>query len=554
MTILLFGNINVEMRQIRYIVSLFLILTSFLVHAETKNESWMVTDRDIYVSGETLLSKVYVPQNQEFQMLCLSLSASNGTVVASVKLGIDDHQADGGLYIPDSLSTGSYLLTTYSCHYERQAFFSKEIFVINRFENQDDVLDVNRGGFENIEIGNAENIEINGLSGDYSQREDVTFSLSLDDEFKNNIQGDLSVSVAQFMPDWNSGYLSLNPDFDSSVLLTKEKGTVIQGKVTNKSTGFPEGGATVYLSVPDSIPYFDYYTTRSDGEFFFLLEDFYGSHSTFIQAIKEGETENLQVSIHEILSDEELVYTPEKVELTEEQEKYLYDVLSLITFKKVYDKEEYVYHAKPYRPIYPFPFYGRAEYTVDTDEYIELPDFSEISKELLSPVRFRERNGIYTLNIFDRDSEDFFTRDPLILIDGVPVQSLDKIFSIGSSEIDWIEVVPRMRFYGSQRFHGILSIFTKERDGSMVFSSDRMLKLDYDALQEEIEIVTPQLEEKHSPDFRQVLFWNPDFSVDGEEVITFKTSNIQGTYKVLITGREKDGELVQKVQYFTVSR
>ncbi len=542
------------MKQIKYIAVILLVVSSQLLLAQKKHESWMITDRDIYVSGETLLAKIYVPQNQQFQMLCLSLSSNDGIPVTSVKLSIENHQASGSLYLPDSLSTGSYLITAYSCHYERQAFFSKEIVVLNRFENQDQELTIERGELEEMTLSESSQISVSGLKSSYKQRENGVFSISLDEALFSELDGEISVIVSEDVPEWKSQYLPLEPDFDKTMLLTEKRGVVIQGEVTNATTGNPVNGATVFLSIPDSIPYFDYYNTDRSGQFFFLLEEFYGSFPMFIQAIKEDETNQLKVNLVENIADEKLKFGTNPVQLSNSINEYLADAISLTTYRKVYQINEYEFAATKQKTGYSFPFYGRVDVQVDPDDYIELSDFNEISKELLSPVRFRNRKGDYSLNIFDRELDDYFTDEPLMLIDGVPVQELRKIANLTSSDIDWIDVVPYQRFYGNQKYDGVLSIFTKDLDGSQIFSSDRILKLEYETLQEAIRLAEQDEQASNMPDFKQVLLWEPELKAERNNQLKFKVSDIKGTFKVQISGRKRNGELAQLVRYFSVTQ
>ena len=541
------------MKQIKHIAVILLVLSSQLLHAQNNHDSWMITDMDIYVSGETLLSKIYVPQDQQFQMLCLSLSSNDGLPVTSVKLSIENHQAAGSLYLPDSLSTGSYLITAYSCHYERQAFFSKEIIVLNRFENQDQELTIERGQLEEMVTSETNQISVSGLKSSYKQRENGVFSISLDEALLSELEGELSVIISEDVPGWKSQYLPIEPNFEKTMLLTEKRGVVMQGKVTNTETGNPVNGATVFLSIPDSIPYFDYYNTDPEGQFFFMLEEFYGSFPMFIQAIKEDENDQLKIQLVENVVDEKLKFDTHLVELPISTNEYFADAISMTTFRKVYQVNEYEYATTKHKTGYPFPFYGRADVQVDPDDYVELSDFNEISKELLSPVRFRNRKDVYSLNIFDRELDDYFTDEPLMMIDGVPVQDLRKIANLSSSDIDWIDVVPYQRFYGNQRYDGVLSIFTKDLNGSLIFSSDRILKLEYETLQEETRLAELETQGKNMPDFKQVLLWEPELKAERNNQLQLKTSDIKGTFKVQISGRKKNGEMTQLVQYFTVT-
>ena len=541
------------MKRVRYILSILLIVSGYFIQAKEKNSSWMVTDREVYASGEYLLAKIFTPRNQNFKVVYLSLSSPDGNVITSVKLNITDQQTSGYLYLPDSLHTGSYLLNAYSSHYIKHDFFSKEIFVLNRFVSPDQELNVQRAVLPELTAKNENQVQVQGLNNNYTQREDVSIKLQLNDGLLSGLEGNLSVVVSECLPEWNPQYFPVNPDFDHAVLLSEYSGVVMQGVVKNSKTDKPVEGAIVYLTMPDSIPYFDYYRTAEDGRFYFLLKGFYGTHPLVVQAVKDDENENLKVQLDDQLSKDYLKTKVKPLELTKKEQVYFSNAISLATFKKVYHSTELEFSETGYNRNYSFPFYGKPIVHVDPDLYFEMSDFNEISKELLPPVRFRERKGQYTLNVIDRDMADFASGLPLILVDGVPVQRVEQIANMGSKDIDWIDVVPYQSLYGNLKFNGVLAIYTKELDASRIFPSDRVLKLNYETLQGKAQLKAPTDTDAHLPDFRQVLLWNPNLKAQDEISLNFKTSDIKGTFKLLVSAREKNGEITQSTFYFNVT-
>ena len=540
------------MKGLKYIASLIFLIFFLVFQVDAKNDSWIISDREVYVSGEYVLAKIFTPQNQDFKVVSLSLTSIDGYPVANVNLGITNHQASGYLYLPDSLQTGSFLLTAYSSHFQKRPLFSKEILVLNRFENSEEELQITRAKLDSLIPDENNGIQTFGLQSSYKQRKQISVQIQLDNELKNKLDGELSIVVSESVPDWKPQMMAFEKGLDNALLLTEYQGVVMQGVVSNKQTGEPMEGATVFLTKADSIPYFDYYLTAEDGQFYFLLKDFYGTQSLVVKAEKEGENELLKISLDDQWLNQNIKIESQPIKITDKLQNYFADAISAVTFNKIFKAQSLVLQEKNYHTVYPFPFYGRPTVQVDPDDFFDLPDFNEISKELLFLVRFREHEGHYSLSLIDRQLEKFFPDPPLILLDGVPA-TVEQIAPFGTKDIDWIDVVPYQQFYGNKRFDGILAVYTKQLDASRIFASDRVLKLNFETLQGEFYLPDLGSRGAHVPDFRQVLYWNPKLKVQETVHLNFSTSDIKGRFKIQVNGRTKDGELNQRIQYFTVT-
>jgi hypothetical protein len=52
----------------------------------------------------------------------------------------------------------------------------------------------------------------------------------------------------------------------------------------------------------------------------------------------------------------------------------------------------------------------------------------------------------------------------MIFLDGVPVENISQIISLGTEKINKIEVIPTQRYSGNLCFSGILAVFTKRME------------------------------------------------------------------------------------------
>ena len=97
------------MRRIVIILLLFITIDG---HAQLNAQHSLFTDCDIYISGETILFNLFTPEEQRPGIAKLVLINSGGKIILEINKKIINHQVDGYIHLPDSLSTGTYLLFT----------------------------------------------------------------------------------------------------------------------------------------------------------------------------------------------------------------------------------------------------------------------------------------------------------------------------------------------------------------------------------------------------------------------------------------------------------
>ena len=70
---------------------------------------------------------------------------------------------------------------------------------------------------------------------------------------------------------------------------------------------------------------------------------------------------------------------------------------------------------------YPVPFYGEPTTRITPSEFFDLPDFKEISRELLHGIQYRTKNDEITIRLLNLDQGKFFANEPLRMLNGIPV-------------------------------------------------------------------------------------------------------------------------------------
>jgi hypothetical protein len=225
----------------------------------------------------------------------------------------------------------------------------------------------------------------------------------------------------------------------------------------------------------------------------------------------------------------------------------------VITIRKIFNQDDDVVQGKPVRKQDSYPYYGMPTSTVDPQRFIDLPNFNEISKELLHGVKFRNYNNEPSLQVMYPAMRRYFEGMPLLLIDGIPVRDLNLVKDMGSNDIDRIDICESERFYGDLRFEGVVAIHTFSKDFSRIPESEQTIRLNLETIQVKVNLAQPTESAPNIPDLRQVFYWNP--SVDPMQPLTIntKTSAVKGHFKLIVRGKLKDGSFIFAEKPFDVN-
>ena len=201
-----------------------------------------------------------------------------------------------------------------------------------------------------------------------------------------------------------------------------------------------------------------------------------------------------------------------------------------------------------------FRFYGAPNFTIRPDDYIALPNFVEVNRELMPATRLRQSNGRYDLDVFDISTRKFLDGEPSVFMDGVLIHDISYLVSFPPSEIERIETVNRRTYYGEYRMDGTIAIYTKSGDAylpALPSSALRQPVMLYSPYQP---FSVPDALPANEPDFRTLLYWHPALTL-GRKPYTLDIANADelGEFEVLVEGITPDGRLFHGRQTYTVS-
>jgi hypothetical protein len=322
------------------------------------------------------------------------------------------------------------------------------------------------------------------------------------------------------------------------------RGHIITGKVTNKKDSSSQGVLT-YLSTPGKI--INLYPSRSDAQGLVIFEpsEFFGQHKLVLQAEpKLSKDVNL-----EVLSPFASTFSQRKTNpfiLKPELEDLFLDRSVSMQVQDVYYEETTIPASSTV--IDSIGFYGIADETYYLDKYTRFPVMEEVMREYVPGVMVRKRKDGFHFIVLDIVNGGVLNDDPMILLDGIPLFDADQIMNVDPRLIRKLEVMKRNYYNGPIMLNGVVSYTSYQGDLGGTIIGPEALTLNYEGLQLEREFYSPHYEtqkqiDSRMPDRRYQLYWNPSLKTDanGNALVEFYTSDVQGTFVVDIQALDKKG-------------
>ena len=340
--------------------------------------------------------------------------------------------------------------------------------------------------------------------------------------------------------------------------LPEYEGQILNGIVTNKNTGTPAQDIPVYLSISGN--YFQFISTVSqqNGSVQFVLRNHYGpgeiilqtnrlADSTYRIDVSDPFSKNFsatsfpqfrllpawkdQLALHAINAQAQNIYTKDK---------------SLLLHSDLYDT---------------LPFYGKADKTYYLDNYTRFVTMEEVMREYVAEVRVRKKNEQFNYEVKNIPYNSFFTNNPLVLLDGLPVFDINQVISYDPLKVEKIDIMARKYYLNGTDYDGIVSYSTYKKDFNGFELDPNALVLEYEGLQLKREFYSPeyktaQQRKSRLPDYRTLLHWSPEIKTDehGKQSISFYTSDLPGKYAVVVEGITPDGLCGSSVLTFDVRK
>ena len=336
---------------------------------------------------------------------------------------------------------------------------------------------------------------------------------------------------------WEDIFKNTKPFFE---YVPEYNGPIIVGKVINTITDSPSNNIECYISVPGFQPAFKSSLSDKDGRVKFELKNFYGSSEIIVQP-NTMRDRMYRIDISDPFSKTYSGKPFPEFTLQKEIANSLREQSVSMQVQNIYSGKSLKHFSEPF--IDSAAFYITPDATYLLDNYTRFVTIEEVLREYVTLVDVKKREGNFHFSLLDFATNQKFSTDPLVLLDGVPVFDLNKFMQIDPLKLNKLEVLNRKYFLGGSMFTGILSWTSYKGDMADYDLGSHATIIDYDGLQLEREFYTPvyateDQQSSHIPDFRNVLLWSPNIKIAGGESkeINFYTSDIPGKYMVFIQG------------------
>lgn len=530
------------MKRILYILAC--LTTVATMQAQTvKERIEVVTDKDLYLSGEQMAVKVYTTDDngKSINFSRVAYVELNGDEENNLRLKVEINHGQGQAVVklPYTLGTGTYRLTAYTRWMRNEGekvFFNKHIGIFNslrHYPETDRAILTNQPQNALPTLPNSKgNLAVKTDKKTYAPRQDVILDIE-------GMVPDAQATIAVVRMD------GLNTNGLATIALPKNwrepesclpelNGMIVEGIFNPHG----DAGATPVdpnLSVQGS--QVNYYAGKTDTQ----------GRLTFNTPILKGMTEivtSVRRGGHVTLASPFVSTIPSKLQpltvSTARQQALAERSVALQATEHYYGPAQtQTENIKGYLTgLEPFKRY-------DLDMYRRFDTFEDTFKEFMPGVSTKGTKGSRHFIVFDALNQVSDAKlNTLVLLDGVAVMDHELILAYDPHLVKYVEVYLGDFSFGNQVYNGILFLKTPNLKLSGFDLPRTSVICEYEGVHPQSEMYLPSAAEDtptHMPDLRHTLYWNPNVSAKDNR-LTFRTSDMHGTYIVKVEGRTKDGE------------
>jgi hypothetical protein len=352
---------------------------------------------------------------------------------------------------------------------------------------------------------------------------------------------------------WSSVLENKTPDFS---FLPELEGPLITARTINAKTKLPIPNIPVSLSVPGAVFQLSDAVSNNKGEAIFNLKPFYGAN----EPILHTNAASIQVEMVNPFSEQFSSTTIAPLDLNKKWKQ-------LLLARSIDAQTENIYHGTEKQQFYlPYlidsnAFYGRPYKKYLLDDYTRFLTITEIIQEYIPELRLKRVGNGNQFQVLNIPYKSFFEREPLLLLDGVPVTNTEKLLRFDPLKIKQIEVLAGKYYRMGVIDEGIINFTTYEGDLSGYELDSGSLVIPYEGMQFQREFYSPLYEtteqqESRLPDFRNVLYWSPEIKTDtnGEVQLSFYNSDVSGRYAIVINATNHSGLVGGYTCFFSVKK
>jgi hypothetical protein len=331
--------------------------------------------------------------------------------------------------------------------------------------------------------------------------------------------------------------------------LPEYSGHVITAKIFNTETNTPAKNIITYLGIPGKRV--QLYTAQSDstGHLTYFTKDFFGPNEIIAETNSNIDS-TFRIDLSSPFAEQYSKTQTPKFDIYPALINPLKEHSLGVQVLNIYSGDQIKRFDYPI--VDSSAFYGKPFKTYKLDDFTRFTTMEEDLREYVSEDNIVNSRGRFHIKVLNE--RGFLDSDPLVLIDGIPVFNIDKLFTIDPLKVRKLEVVPFRYYYGPSDEEGIFSFTTYKGDLGGVDLDPKAVVMDYEGLQLHRQFYSPVYGSEAEassrvPDFRNLLYWLPSLNGNRQGPISFYSSDQAGKYIGVVQGITNNGDAGS--QYFT---
>ena len=328
----------------------------------------------------------------------------------------------------------------------------------------------------------------------------------------------------------------------------------ISGVVYNKETKLPEVNIPIYVSVFKNNPQIHIKNTQTNGEFIFSLNNVEGTQEIFLCPISDYENE-VDIRINNDFSNKYPQLKTIPLKINSNHASFLKELFINQQTNELYE----ISTSSDLKLGHQYPSnLSKPQISVLLSDFIELNSLETVFREIVPKCMVRKKGDQYLIHVVDVQNY-FNSENPLILVDHIPVFSVNELFKIHPSKIKKIEVSPTNIILGNNLIKGLIMLTTDTEDFGGMNMPKSSTFLEYQTISKThlfkpISGISAEDPLNRLANFRTTLYWNPELILEKEKSIQFYTSDHCSEYDVIVRGVTNNGESCYGKASFMVNK
>jgi len=525
------------------------------------------TDRSLYITGEAIsfsmrLQTSGLPDEVEWsRILYVDLISASGARQAQGKFRIQNNMAVGEFQIPEGILTGVYFLRAYTRwmrNWDPSCYVYLPLRIINPTVPELDEAIPGEPGEHSLNAlsvtGGAVNIST--ASRTFGRGDSIGVELlHFTGGAAGSLNGCLSIVPAAAKPgvpllaegsDRNEGSFQL--DFLPDIF-----GVTLSGRVLRSVEDQALEGSRVHFTLLGEQA--GYVVAHADayGRFSMSLPGREGRLELFVQPEQDGDGA-LEVRIDQDFDSRVLSLEAPSFSMDQQEEQALTLMARKHQLSGIYSDIQV--REDPEEDRSKIPIYGTPDFRLNLDDYILLPTLEEVFINLVPDITPLSRPNRTDLTIASVNP-GISLFPPLLMVDQVPIFSMEQFLSISPSEISHIDVITDVYLRGDMRFGGIINLWTREGNMAGIDLPEYSFFIDYHAL-------TPLpgsspgrgSSPDRLPDTRNTLLWMPGLLLERSvpRSVSFVAPDYPGDYVIIYQGWDEQGQAVSAESIISIEQ